>query len=343
MKTVSRQFLSLIIGCAGMLWCISCSEVAITGRSQFNVVPDSTMNQMASDEYQKFLKENKKSTDAEATALVQRTGTKIADAVEKFCRQNGMSDRISGYQWEFNLIEDKQINAWAMPGGKVVVYSGLLPVTKDEAGLAVVMGHEIAHAIARHGSERMSQGLLIQMGGMALSEAVAKQPAATQELFMQSYGIGANVGYLLPYSRLQENEADRLGLIFMAIAGYDPHVAVDFWTRMAQASSGQKPPELLSTHPADATRIQNINSYMPEAMSYYNKSAPATPVTPANPTPPSITQPAAPKQPSITQPDSPAPSITQPAAPKPTAPTAKPKPAPSIIAPQGTKKAPAII
>ncbi len=338
MKIDLRHILSLIVVCMGLLCCASCSEVAITGRSQFNVIPDSTMNQMASTEYQAFLKENKKSTDVQATAMVQRTGAKIADAVEKFCRQNGMADRISGYQWEFNLIEDKQINAWAMPGGKVVVYTGLLPVAKDEAGLAVVMGHEVAHAIARHGGERMSQGLLVQMGGMALSEAVAKQPAATQELFMQSYGIGANVGYLLPYSRLQENEADRLGLIFMAMAGYDPHVAVDFWTRMSQASSARKPPELLSTHPADNTRIQNINSYMPEAMSYYKGSAPVVPAAQ-----PSITQPADTKQPSITQSAAPAPSITAPAAPKSDAPAAKPKPAPSIIAPQGTKKAPDII
>jgi predicted Zn-dependent protease len=250
--------------------CVSCSDVAITGRKQFNIVPDSTLNSMAATEYGQFLSENKKSTNAEQTAMVQKVGTRIANAVETYCNANGMADRIKGYNWEFNLVESEEINAWCMPGGKVVFYTGILPVTKDETGMAVVMGHEIAHAVARHGGERMSQGLLIEMGGMALSEAIASRPAATQELFMKSYGIGANVGYLLPYSRLQENEADRLGLIFMAMAGYDPQAAVGFWERMAnQGDATQKPPELLSTHPADQTRINNLKNFMPEAMSYY--------------------------------------------------------------------------
>jgi predicted Zn-dependent protease len=252
--------------------CASCSQVAITGRSQLNIIPDSTMNQMSLTEYQTFLKENKLSTNASDTAMVQRVGLKIADAVERYCRANGMDDRVSGFNWEFNLIESKDINAWAMPGGKVVVYTGILPVTQNETGLAVVMGHEVAHVIARHGSERMSQGLLVQMGGMALSEALASKPAATQELFMKSYGIGANVGIMLPYSRMHESEADRMGLIFMAMAGYDPQESVAFWQRMAaQPGNDQKPPELLSTHPADDTRIENIKSYMPEALSYYKQ------------------------------------------------------------------------
>ncbi len=264
--------------------CASCSDVAITGRKQFNIVPDSTLNSMAATEYGQFLSENKKSTNAEQTSLVQKVGTRIASAVETYCNANGMADRIKGYNWEFNLVESEEINAWCMPGGKVVVYTGILPVTQDETGLAVVMGHEIAHAIARHGGERMSQGLLIEMGGIALSEALASRPAATQELFMQSYGIGANVGYLLPYSRLQENEADRLGLIFMAMAGYDPQAAVGFWERMAnQGNAAQKPPELLSTHPADQTRINNLKNFMPEAMSYYkvgqSKAAQAAPAS----------------------------------------------------------------
>ncbi|MBN2512343.1 MAG: M48 family metallopeptidase [Sedimentisphaerales bacterium] len=253
--------------------CASCSDVAITGRKQFNIVPDSTLNSMAATEYGQFLSENKKSTNAEQTSLVQKVGTRIANAVETYCNANGMADRMKGYNWEFNLVENDEINAWCMPGGKVVVYTGILPVTKDETGLAVVMGHEIAHAVARHGGERMSQALLIEMGGIALSEAIATRPAATQELFMQSYGIGANVGYLLPYSRLQENEADRLGLIFMAMAGYDPQAAVEFWERMAsQGNAAQKPPELLSTHPADQTRINNLKNLLPEAMSYYKTS-----------------------------------------------------------------------
>lgn len=254
--------------------CASCDTVPITGRSQFNVIPDATMNQMAQEEYEKFLAENKKSTDTEQTAMVQRVGARIADSVERYCRENGMAENVKGYKWEFNLIEDKQVNAWAMPGGKVVVYSGILPITQNETGLAVVMAHEVAHAIARHGSERMSQGLVAQMGGMALSEAVSSQPGATQDLFMQSYGMAANVGVLLPYSRLHESEADHLGLIFMAMAGYDPQMAVGFWQRMsAQADGANKPPEFLSTHPADQTRINNIKSHLPEAMRYYKPAA----------------------------------------------------------------------
>jgi predicted Zn-dependent protease len=250
--------------------CASCSEVAITGRSQLNIIPDSTMNQMSLTEYQKFLKDSKKSTNASDTAMVQRVGMKIADSVERYCRQNGMADRVAGFSWEFNLIESKDINAWAMPGGKVVVYTGILPVTQNETGLAVVVGHEIAHVIARHGSERMSQGLLVNMGGMALSEAMASKPAATQQLFAQAYGMGANVAVILPYSRMHESEADRMGLVFMAMAGYNPQESIGFWQRMAaQPGNNQKPPEFLSTHPADNTRITNIKSYMPEAMSYY--------------------------------------------------------------------------
>lgn len=277
--------------------CASCDTVPITGRSQFNIIPDSTMNQMADEEYKKFLSENKKSTDPNQTALVQRVGLRIADAVERYCRENGMAENVKGYKWEFNLIDDKQVNAWAMPGGKVVVYTGILPITQNENGLAVVMAHEVAHAIARHGSERMSQGLVAEMGGMALSEAVASKPAATQELFMRSYGMAANVGVLLPYSRLHESEADHLGLIFMAMAGYDPHGAVDFWQRMAdQANGANKPPEFLSTHPADQTRINSIKSRLPEAMQYYKPaghaaqpapttSEPAIKPIPSSPTP----------------------------------------------------------
>ncbi|MBM4104370.1 MAG: M48 family metallopeptidase [Planctomycetes bacterium] len=269
MKTI-RRIVTTAILCILTIICTSCSEVAITGRSQLNLIPDSTMNSMALQEYNQFLKENKKSTDSANTAMMQRVGLRIADAVGRYCRSHGLADRIASFNWEFNLIESKDINAWAMPGGKVVVYTGILPVTKDETGLAVVIGHEVAHVIARHGNERMSQGLLVEMGGTALSEAMASKPAATKDLFMRSYGIGANVGVLLPYSRLQESEADRMGLIFMAMANYDPQAAVGFWQRMAaQPGNNQKPPEFLSTHPADDTRIAGIRSYLPEAMFYY--------------------------------------------------------------------------
>ena len=190
-------------------------------------------------------------------------------AVEDYCNENSIQDRLAGYQWEFNLIEDDSVNVWCMPGGKVVVYTGLLPVAKTETGVAVVMGHEIAHAFAKHGAERMTQSLIIEMGGKALSTALSKSPEKTKSLFIQSYGLGTKVGLVLPYSRVHETEADHLGLVFMAMAGYDPEEAVAFWQRMAAAKEGQtQPPEILSTHPADATRIANLKTFLPEAMKY---------------------------------------------------------------------------
>jgi len=254
-----------------------CTTVPITGRSQFNTVPDSLINSMALQEYNNFLKspENKLSTDPEKTAMVQRVGERIADAVELYMNEHGLADQIAGYEWEFNLIDSDQKNAWAMPGGKVVVYTGILEVAQNDAGLAVVMGHEIAHAIARHGSERMTQGLTITLGGVALDKALEDEPSATRNIFLTSYGIGATVGIMLPYSRTHETEADRLGLIFMAMAGYAPEEAVGFWQRMAQSKDGSGPPEFLSTHPADETRIRNIKANLYEARRYYRPYKPA--------------------------------------------------------------------
>jgi predicted Zn-dependent protease len=221
--------------------------------------------------YSDFLKGNKLSTDKVNTDLVKKVGSDIAAAVTKYFADNNLTGQLDGYQWEFNLVKnDTTVNAWCMPGGKVVVYSGLLPVTKDKNGLAVVLSHEIGHAVARHGNERMSQELLVQFGGMALNEAIKEKPDETRNIFNSAYGIGSQLGVLLPYSREHELEADRLGLIFMAMAGYDPQTAVPFWERMA-SSGGNKPPEFLSTHPSDATRIQKIKSALPEAMKYYNK------------------------------------------------------------------------
>lgn len=247
---------------------LSCETVPITGRTQLSLVSDSEVNATSFDYYKDFLSKHKLSNNAEQTKRVKNVGINISNAVTKFFSQQGQSSRIAGYKWEFNLVEDKEVNAWCLPGGKVVVYTGILPITKDDTGLAVVMGHEIAHAVADHGKERLSQGLLTQMGGVALSAALSQQPAATQSLFVNAYGIGTQVGVLLPYSRLHESEADRLGLIFMAMAGYNPNAAVGFWERMAQTKKGSSPPEILSTHPADQTRINNIKSYIPEAMGY---------------------------------------------------------------------------
>ena len=248
---------------------VACSTVPITGRKQLDLVPNSTMLTTSFQEYDKFLQEHKLSTNQEQTQMVLRVGRRIQKAVEQYFQQKGLSHQLDGYAWEFNLVESEEVNAWCMPGGKVVVYTGILPITRDEDGLATVMGHEIAHAVARHGNERMSQALLTEMGGMALAVALDQHPSQTSQLWMAVYGMGAQVGILLPYSRLHESEADHLGLIFMAMAGYDPNKAVEFWQRMSQMKTGQAPPEFLSTHPSDETRIKKIKEFLPEAMNYY--------------------------------------------------------------------------
>lgn len=252
-----------------MIWA-GCATVPITGRRQLDLIPDGEMMAMSAQQYGEFLAASTVSDDAEKTAMVERVGGRIRDAVQRYFADLGMSEQLADYRWEFNLIESDEVNAWAMPGGKVVVYSGLLPVARTETGLAVVMGHEIAHAVAKHGDERMSQMLLTQLGGVALSKALENKPEKTQQLWLSAYGAGAQLGVLLPFSRTHENEADHLGLIFMAMAGYDPREAVDFWERMSAQKSGGAPPEFLSTHPADETRINNMKKLIPEAMRYYN-------------------------------------------------------------------------
>jgi predicted Zn-dependent protease len=253
------------------LMLLACSTVAVTGRKQLNLIPSSTMLSMSNEQYSEFLKANKLSANQEETQMVKRAGGRIEKAVEKYFADQGLSDKLKDYSWEFNLVESDEVNAWCMPGGKVVVYTGILPITQNESGLAVVMGHEIAHAVAQHGNERMSQMLVTQLGGLALSEAIKSKPEQTQQLWMTAFGVGAQLGVLLPYSRLQESEADHLGLIFMAMAGYDPHTAVAFWERMAKMKQGQAPPEFLSTHPSDENRIKDIKALIPEAMQYYNE------------------------------------------------------------------------
>lgn len=254
-----------------LLMFTACATVPLTGRSQLLIIPDSTMLSMSFQQYDEFLKSHKPSSHAEQVRMVKRVGGNIQRGVEAYFSSQGMSHQLKNYKWEFNLVESEEINAWCMPGGKVVVYTGLLPVAQNEEGLAVVMGHEIAHAIAKHGSERMSQGLMVQMGGVAFAKALEQKPDTTRALWMTAYGVGTQVGLMLPYSRLHESEADHLGLIFMAMAGYDPRSSVGFWERMAKQGGGKKPPELLSTHPADTTRIRNIKKLLPEATAYYNK------------------------------------------------------------------------
>lgn len=268
-EAMKKITLMLLAG-ATMFSVISCNRNAITGRNQLSLVPESEVQAMAFTEYKEFLSTNSvvpaSSSDA---ATVKRVGNRIIDAIKNYYNQQGLSAELQGYSWEINVVNNKEVNAWCMPGGKIVVYTGLLAVTQNDASLAVVMGHEIAHALAKHGSERMSQGLLQQLGGVALSTAIANKPAQTQNLFNSAYGIGTNVGLMLPFSRKNELEADRYGLMFSALAGYDPREAISFWQRMAKASSGAKQPEFLSTHPADETRIAELNKIMNDTYTKY--------------------------------------------------------------------------
>ena len=261
----------IIILFVGLLFWYACATVPVTGRKQMSLVSSSEIMQLSADQYQQVLRESKLSTNAEQTEMVKRVGSRIEKAVEQYMAEKGASSQLQGFNWEFNLIEDdKTVNAWAMPGGKVAFYTGIMPICKDEKGVAVVMGHEVAHAIANHGRERMSQGLIAQFGLGTLSVAMGQNPTATQQVFMQAVGMGTNVG-MLSFSRKHESEADHIGLIFMAMAGYDPSEAPMFWERMRDLSSGEAPPEFLSTHPSHETRVKDLQGWMPEAMPYYKK------------------------------------------------------------------------
>lgn len=264
-----RGFLARACAVCLLFLLFACATVPVTGRKSLNILPDSQLLAMSLDEYNKVLQKSKLSRDPAKVQMVKQVGERIAKATEAFFREKGLASEIDKYKWEFNLIEDdKTVNAWCMPGGKVAVYTGILPVTENDTGLAVVMGHEISHAIAKHGNERMSQGLLAQLGAVGLATALSTSPGPTSQIFMAAYGLGANVGLLLPYSRLQESEADHIGLILMAKAGYDPRQAIPFWERMNK-QGGSRPPAFLSTHPAPETRIKDIQAELPEAMKYY--------------------------------------------------------------------------
>jgi len=248
-----------------------CATVPVTGRKQLSLVSSGEINQMAAQQYREVIAKGPLSSNAEQTQLVKRVGVRIQQAVEKYMAEKGASSQLAGFNWEFNLIQDdKTVNAWCMPGGKVAFYTAILPICKDELGVAVVMGHEVAHAIANHGAERMSQGLLAEFGMSTLGAAMGQNPSATQQIFMQAVGVGTNVG-MLKFSRSHESEADHMGLIFMAMAGYDPASAPKFWERMATLSGGASPPEFLSTHPSHDTRIKDLEGWIPEANQYYKK------------------------------------------------------------------------
>ena len=249
----------------------ACSTNPLSGKSQLTLLPESELQTMATQEYQQFLSTNKvvSSSNNRDAEMVRRVGQRITSAVEKYYADKGLTDKLNGFKWEYNLVDDKAVNAWCMPGGKIVVYTGILPITQNEAALAAVVGHEVSHALLQHGNQRVSQGLLQQLGGVALSVAVANKPAETQNLFLGAYGVSTAVGVLLPFSRKHELEADRYGLIWTAMAGYNPQEAIGLWERMEQASNGQKPPEFLSTHPTEGRRIDQLKKYMPEALTYY--------------------------------------------------------------------------
>ncbi|MBM3914698.1 MAG: M48 family metallopeptidase [Sphingomonadales bacterium] len=252
----------------------SCKINVLSGKKQMILIPEAVLQSMASEEYQSFLTENKviTSTKSVDVQLVNRVSVNVIDAVKKYYQDAGLTDHLNGFNWEVNLVDDSAANAWCMPGGKIVVHTGLLPISKNDAGLAVIIGHEVSHALLKHGNQRMSQGILQLMGELAVEVAVANKPQETQDLFLGAYGIGTDLGALLPFSRKHELEADRYGLIFAALAGYDPQEAIPLWERMKKASEGEESFEFLSTHPHESKRIRHFQKIMPEALSYYKKT-----------------------------------------------------------------------
>ena len=256
---------SVITGICFIALVFSCAKNPFTGKSSLNFVSNSELFPSSFQQYGAFLKENKVITGTADAKRVETVGMKIKAAAERYLKANGQGEYLNGYQWEYKLVDNKEVNAWCMPGGKIVVYSGILPVTKDEAGLATVMGHEVSHALANHGAQRMSASQLQALGAVGVAAATGSQSAEKQQMWQQYYGLGSQVGVMLPFSRSHESEADMIGLKLMAIAGYNPDQAVAFWTRMSANAGGQAPPEFLSTHPSDATRIANIKSLIPQA------------------------------------------------------------------------------
>ncbi len=263
---MKKNYLSLSLVATLMLFA-GCSSVPVTGRKQLSLVSNQEVLTLSLQQYDEFIKSAPVSTDKTNTALVQKVGRAIASAVESYLTNNGYADEVASYAWEFNLVKSDEVNAFCMPGGKIVVYEGILPYTQNETGLAVVLGHEVAHAVAKHANERMSNQMATQYGTTAIGAALGGTSAATQQIAAAALGLGAQYGILLPYSRKQELEADKLGLIFMAMAGYDPGQAAAFWQRMSQ--QGGSTPEFMSTHPSDNTRIQQIQKDLPEALKYY--------------------------------------------------------------------------
>jgi predicted Zn-dependent protease len=250
---------------------IACSKNTVTGRSQLKLFSESDLQKMSIQQYKTFLSENKvvNSTSNKDAEMVRRVGQRISKAVEEYYTSISKSNELTGYKWEYNLVDSKEANAWCMSGGKIVVYTGLLPYTQNEAALAIVMGHEVSHAIFQHGNERMSQQMGAEVASTGLQVALMNKPVETQNAFMTAFGIGAETGILLPFSRKHELEADRFGMRWAAIAGYNPQEAITLWQRMEKASQGEKPPEFMSTHPSEGHRIEYLQKHMEEALKYY--------------------------------------------------------------------------
>ena len=260
-----KKITSLIV--IALLLLSSCGSVPITGRKQILLVSDQEVLTSSLTQYSNYMKSAPVSTNANGKAMVVRVGKKIAAATEQYLKANGLSSELSNFAWEFNLVKDNQVNAFCMPGGKIVVYEGLLKLVSSDDELAVVLGHEVAHAVAKHSNERMSQQLMTQYGAQILTQALSNKSAAIQKAGSTIYGLGAQYGLTLPVSRKHESEADYMGLIFMTMAGYDPNVAITFWQKMS-ASGGAKVPEFMSTHPSYATRINDIKKILPELNKY---------------------------------------------------------------------------
>ncbi len=265
----SKKLLAVLI-LSTIVW--GCSKVPLTGRRQIKLLPESTLMQMSSLSYQQVLDTANIVRTGEQAEMIKRVGKRISAAVETYLKQEGLESRVEGFEWEFNLIQDNSVNAWCMSGGKVAFYTGILPICKDEEGIAVVMGHEIAHAIARHGNERVSQSLALQglATGADILLIIKEKPEVARQIANTAFGVGGQLG-MLAYSRKHESESDEMGLMFMAMAGYNPSVAPDFWDRMNQLG-GQRPPAMLSTHPDPGKRQEDLRKLLPEAMAVYEQN-----------------------------------------------------------------------
>lgn len=255
----------VIVGILAVLMVVACKTNPFTGKKTLALVSNSQILPMAYQQYNQFLSENKVVTGTSEAEMVKRVGQKIATASERWLNANGYSGYLKDYKWEYNLVDDKTVNAWCMPGGKIVFYTGIMPIAKDETGVAAIMGHEVAHALANHGQQRMSAAQIQQVAGVATSVAVSGKSETTQQIVGQAFGLGSQFGVMLPFSRSHETEADRIGIQLMAIAGYNPDEAAELWKRMKANSGGQSPPEFMSTHPAPNTRITNLQAWAPAA------------------------------------------------------------------------------